>query len=957
MTAVAPLLPLLLALIAAPAAMLAATLRRSLVAPVGSAFTMLAFLATVFVWYGGGDSVDFAWAPAWDLRFAISLDGLAALYALLATGVGFLVLVYSSRYLPLHLEHEGRPESEKTRFYGFMLLFMGSMVGLAMAQDLILLFVFWDLTAIASYYLIGYDRHDADARASALMALLVTGVTAVFLLIAALLLHSTHATFSVPELARLVEPGALLDVAGLLICVAALAKSAQVPLHFWLPRAMAAPTPVSAYLHSAAMVAAGVLLIGRTYPVLQESQVLLDALLVVGLLSIAVGGILALTRDVLKQLLAYSTISQYGYVVFMYGLGGEYGVAGACVYVTAHALGKCALFLTAGTATEATGEDRLSAIGGLRKPLPLLAVTSGAAAASIAALPLTIGFFGDEVFFKASLEKGPVFAGFAVVGAALTLAYLWHFWSGLFLGRLRDGTSSIPTALIWPVAVLGLLVLSGGFYAEPFAVLAEEAGAASYGTSIELELSYHFDLRAENLMALGTFALGTLIVVSRSLWEKGALIASRLGDLAGPERLYELSMNSLNRLSDYAHRAEVRDLRSRVAAILLPAGLLVGAGILFTPTMDAYRVGELGAQDLPLLLALCAAVVASLATTFVRRHVTLALVLSGSGFTLALVYAFFGAPDVALVAVLVEAILTLLFLSTSKLIPYEVLHRQAELPSFTTVQKRRRTIFSSLVASGFALAVVWGTLSQPAAESTVAKEHIRLAEDAHAKDVVTAILADFRGLDTLGEITVVALALLGVATLLNRGRLTARLTARDTATMGSTEAAGVMTRTVAKLLFLPTLLVAAAILVKGYAQTGDGFSAGVVASLGVLLQYLAFGRHKAEKLPLVRFAGKIAFIGLFVTLLVVAAPVFLGDPVLTHYPRPGNDVVYIGTVEVITPVLFDVGVFLLVFGFVVGTVNLVAQRIADEEEYRGPDSADAEVVAGAKGRLAGKEDR
>ena len=178
------LLPLLLALIAAPAAMLAGTLQRSLVALVGSVFTMLAFLATVFVWHGGGGSVDFAWAPAWDLRFAVSLDGLAALYALLATGVGFLVLVYSSSYLSLHLEHEGRPESKKTRFYGFMLLFMGSMVGLAMAQDLILLFVFWDLTAIASYYLIGYDHHDADARASALMALLVTGVTAVFLLIA-----------------------------------------------------------------------------------------------------------------------------------------------------------------------------------------------------------------------------------------------------------------------------------------------------------------------------------------------------------------------------------------------------------------------------------------------------------------------------------------------------------------------------------------------------------------------------------------------------------------------------------------------------------------------------------------------------------------------------------------------------------------------------------------------------
>ncbi len=219
----------------------------------------------------------------------MTLDGLAALYALLATGIGFLVLVYSGRYLPLHLEHKGRPESEGTRFYGFMLLFMGAMVGLAMAQDLILVFVFWDLTAIASYYLIGYDRHDLDSRASALMALLVTGVTAVLLLIGALLLYATYGTYSVPELAGLTRPGSLLNVAGLLIAVAALAKSAQVPLHFWLPRAMAAPTPVSAYLHSAAMVAAGVLLLGRVYPLLQKSAFLLDVLLVVGLVSIAFG--------------------------------------------------------------------------------------------------------------------------------------------------------------------------------------------------------------------------------------------------------------------------------------------------------------------------------------------------------------------------------------------------------------------------------------------------------------------------------------------------------------------------------------------------------------------------------------------------------------------------------------------------------------------------------------------
>ena len=303
------MVPRILALLAAPATVAAGAIKPTYAAPVGTAFAGLTTAATLGAWLTGGGGLDVAWVQSWDLRFAVALDGLAALYALLATGIGFAVLLYSSSYLPLHLEHEGRPASDAVGFYFFVLLFMGAMVGLAMAQDLILLFVFWDLTAIASYYLIGYDAHKEESRASALMALLVTGVSAVLLLIGALLLYEAYGTFSIPELARRVEAGPLLACCGLLIAISGLAKSAQAPLHFWLPRAMAAPTPVSAYLHSAAMVAAGVLLIGRVYPLLQKSEALLDVFLVSGVASMAVGGVLALTRDVLKQLLAYSTIA------------------------------------------------------------------------------------------------------------------------------------------------------------------------------------------------------------------------------------------------------------------------------------------------------------------------------------------------------------------------------------------------------------------------------------------------------------------------------------------------------------------------------------------------------------------------------------------------------------------------------------------------------------------------
>ena len=916
------MLPLALALVAAPVALLAGVLRPGLSAPVGAVIALLAFGSTLWGWISGGGAVDVAWVPSWEVRFEVALDGLAALYALLATGIGFAVLVYSSRYLPLHLEHQERSASDGNTFYFFVLLFMGSMVGLAMAQDLVLLFVFWDLTAVASYYLIGFDRQDPESRASALMALLVTGVTAVLLLIGALLLYAAHETFSVPELAERVRPGPLLAVSGLLIAVSGLAKSAQVPLHFWLPRAMAAPTPVSAYLHSAAMVAAGVLLIGRVYPLLQKSEFLLDFLLVIGLLSMAVGGVLALTRDVLKQLLAYSTIAQYGLVVTMYGLGGPYGAGGAAFYVIAHAIAKSALFLTAGAVTEATGKDRLSRLGGLGRPMPVLAASSGLAAAALVSLPLTVGFFADEFFFSSALERGPLFVVLAVVATAMTLAYTWRFWAGLFLGERRTEPRPVPRLLVAPVVVLGTLGLLGGFFTRPFEALAEAAGLASFGAATPLDASYHAEILPEYLMALGTYSLGAVLIVLRPLWSPAALWVSRLGKVFGPERLYRLGVHGLNALSDAVHRLEVRNLRARIAFVLVPTAVLVGAGVLATPTDGAYRVGEFRSEDAPLMLAMLAVAVASVTTTLVRRHATLALVLSGSGFVLAVVYAFHGAPNVVLVAVLVETMLTLLLVATFRLIPYRVLHRQAGLPPVSLPRK----VFVSVAAGAFAFVVAWGALSQPPAGRSVAEEHVRLTPDAHAKNVVTATLADFRGLDTLGEITVVALALLGVGTLIGSSP------AREAVGVTQPAARGV-TRAIARFLYLPTFVVAAAVLVKGFVQAGDGFSAGMIAALGVVLRFMAFGRENAKNLPAVRHALAVSFTGLLVALGVAAAPLFLGEPVLTHFPlaKLGTEPVHLGTIEVMTAVLFDLGVFLLVFGFAVGTVTSFARAISQRE--------------------------
>lgn len=722
-------------------------------------------VALIALWGADAGGLDVPWAPSLDLRLAFELDAMGLLYGLLATGVGIAVFVYASGYMEPRLA----TSAESLRFYGWLALFMVSMVGLATAQDLILLFIFWDVTAVSSYFLIAHDRHQANARVAALMAMLVTGVTAVLLLIGSLILYAEYGTFSLPELAELVEPGATLTVVGCLIAVAALAKSAQVPFQFWLPRAMVAPTPVSAYLHSAAMVAAGVLLIGRTYPLLEESRLVLDGLLVVGSASILVGGLLALVRDDFKELLAYSTISQYGYVVVMYGLGGGKAAAAAAFYVVSHAMAKSALFMTAGAVTDATGgAKRLSEVGDLLRSLPVLAVASGASVASIVALPLSLGFFADELFFAAALERGTLAAVLSVAAAGLTFAYLGRFWAGIFLGRSRGrSVRSIPALMIAPIAVLGALGLAGGVFPGPVGDLAADAGAVSVLGPAEAPVAYHLDLRDQNLMALASWTIGALLLLVPALARYPAIALSRLGERFGGERAYRGGLALLNRTSDRIHDFEVRDLRTRISAILLPAGVLVLVGLLATPSTD-YVVGSIDGET-GLIVVLAITSLAAVGATVPRHHLTLALALATVGFSMASVYAFIGGPDVALVAVVVETMFTLLFLGVYSLLPPGVLKREAQLP--TGRRRHRRDVVVGLVSGLTAFIVVWATLSRPTPIESVAGDYIELAPAAHGKDIVTVILADFRALDTLGEITVIAIAFAGVVSLLRRGRV------------------------------------------------------------------------------------------------------------------------------------------------------------------------------------------
>ena len=474
---------------------------------------------------------------------------------------------------------------------------------------------------------------------------------------------------------------------------------------------------------------------------------------------------LALAQDELKQILAYSTISQYGYVVVLYGIGGPDGAVAAALYVIAHALAKSALFMTAGAVTEVTGESRLSRLGGLAPDLPLLAVVSGVAAASLAALPLTMGFFKDELFFAATSGKGPVVAALAVVAAALTFAYLARFWLGLFIGRHRSPASRIPPLLVAPITVLAAISIAGGTFVDPFARLAESAATVTHGGPVEVALAYHLDLRVENIMAVAAWALGIVLLLGARVREPVALALARAGDRFGPRRLYTAALFGLERISDGAHRAEVRDLRTSLAAVLVPTGLLAAVGFAVTPTDGAYVVGPVTLTDLPIVALLALAVIAALTAARDPGRLRPVLALSVLGFSLAGVYAVMGAPDVALVAVVIETILTIVFVAVFSRLPGTVVGRPARA---APAPHRVRNATAGVVAGVSAFAVIWSALSRPPLGSSDAAEQIRLAPYAHGADVVTVILADFRGLDTMVEITVLAVAIIGVASLLRR---------------------------------------------------------------------------------------------------------------------------------------------------------------------------------------------
>jgi multicomponent Na+:H+ antiporter subunit A len=697
------------------------------------------------------------WVAGLGIRLAFRLDGLSLLFALLVTGIGALVIVYGGGYL------KGDPRL--ARFYSATFFFMAAMLGLVLADDAIALFVFWELTSVSSYLLIGFDHEQEKARKSALQALFVTGAGGLALLAGLLLLGKVAGTLQLSALgaqAATIQGDALYLPALLLVLFGAFSKSAQFPFHFWLPGAMAAPSPVSAYLHSATMVKAGIYLLARLNPALGGTDAWHYLVILAGTTTLVIGAVLAYGQTDLKRLLAFTTVSALGTLTLLVGISTELSARAAMVFLLVHSLYKAALFLGVGAIDHETGTRDVRLLGGLARLMPVTAFAVIASALSMAGLPPFFGFLAKELFYEAKYEAPRVgdllvvasFVGSAMVAAAAGLV-AWRPFFSRDRGMPRRAHEAPPALWLGPV-LLAALSLALGLLPELLAVpLVQPAASAMQGEHTEVVLRQWAGMSPAFAQSLLMLALGGVLY---AVHDRALLRLEPLKRLVawGPDQVYQAVMAALVALA----KAQTRLLQNGVLGwyLLVTIGTTVGLGGYALAT----RVGTVPVTFEPVrpVEALVALAMAAGAVAVVRARSLLVAVaaLGVVGYGVAVVFLLFRGPDLALTQFAIETLSVLLFvLVLRRLPPLRALSRRAE---------RVRDGVVAAAGGAFMTALVLAATAAP--HPTPLRDYFASASLALAngRNVVNVILVDFRGFDTLGEITVLAAAAIGVVALL-----------------------------------------------------------------------------------------------------------------------------------------------------------------------------------------------
>ena len=853
---------------------------------------------------------SWAWLPQIGLDFSLRLDGLAWMFAGLVLGIGALVVLYAHYYLS--------PRDSARRFYSYLLLFMGAMLGMVLSGNLLLLMVFWELTSISSFLLIGFWSHRKDAREGARMALIVTGGGGLALLAGVLLIGRIVGSFDLDVVlasGAQIRASALYPWALLLVLAGIFTKSAQFPFQFWLPHAMAAPTPVSAYLHSATMVKAGVFLLARLHPALAGTELFFYVVSGIGAITLLIGAWNAIFQHDLKGLLAYSTISHLGLITLLFGLSTPMAVVAGVFHILNHATFKASLFMAAGIIDHETGTRDMRRLGGLRRLMPITSTLAIIASLAMAGIPLLNGFLSKEMLFAEALATGgpqwmrTAMSSAALLAGILGVAYSLRFVHDTFFGKGPQDLDVVPHEpprwMKVPVEILVVICLAVGI--APALTIAPVLAAAAYSIlgpalpDYSLSVWHGFNLP----LAMSAVGVAGGIALYVGLRRFTDLYAARNRPLGK-----QLFQRNLDVLFGVAHRFTAGlangSLQRMLLALVLVAVIVAAAPYIANPALPAWPAP----QPMPLLgwtlwLVMLACAFAGL--FLFQQRLLAVIVMGGTGLMVSLTFVFLSAPDLALTQLMVETVTLALMLLAMNYLP-------AQSPPERSRWRKRRDALIAIAAGGGLAALAYTMMTLP--PNTMAGEMLlRSLPEAYGHNVVNVILVDFRGFDTFGEITVFGIAALVVHALLRRSRMAPEQI------MPGPPIKLPVPADLAQIMFPLTLTVSIFLFLRGHNAPGGGFIAGLVLAVPLLIQYVIQGTVSVESrfgFDYIRCIG----LGLLVALLSGAASMLFGVPFLTS-GHADLDLPLIGQVPLASAMGFDTGVYLVVFGGVMLILSMM----------------------------------
>ena len=891
-----------------------------------------------------------AWLPSLGIDVVVRLDGFAWMFATLVSGMGLLVIVYARYYLS--------PDDPAARFYSLLLGFMGAMLGVVVSGNLVQLVVFWELTSVFSFLLIGYWTHRKDARRGARMAFTVTASGGLALLAGVLLLGHIVGSFELDTVLRSgerVRAHALYPLALGLVLLGALTKSAQFPFHFWLPHAMAAPTPVSAYLHSATMVKAGVFLMARLWPVLSGTDMWFWIVGGAGLATLLLGSYVAMFQNDLKGLLAYSTISHLGLITLLLGLNSPLAAVAAVFHMMNHATFKASLFMSVGIIDHETGTRDMRRLDGLYGNMPITGTLAIVACAAMAGVPLLNGFLSKEMFFAETVFVSAHPAVEFGLPAAATLAgvfavvYSLRFGHDVFFGGPPVDCPRQPHEPVhWmrvPVELLVLACVVVGMLPawSVGSLLATAAQPVVGGTLPAYSLAVWHGFNTPLLMS-GVATAGGLLVYLRyagRFKQRGGRGAPLLSGLDG-KRLFE---NLLARASNAARRLTrllgTRRLQPQLFAMLLIAGLAGLGSALIVPLTWGDRARVPATPEFVLLWLIAGACAIGAANQAKFHRLAALTMLSVVGLALCITFAWFSAPDLALTQLAVEVVTTVLFLLGLRWMPKRREGDDPRTAARAWWRRRRDGVLAVLIGSGLA-ALSYALLTRQAPLSISPFFIANALPEGGGTNVVNVMLVDFRAFDTLGEITVLGIVGLTVYALLRRFRPAREAVERTEQQRVHRDAAGAdlvdrdgdgddhlppyleVPAVLVRLLLPVAGLLALHLFLRGHNEPGGGFVAGLVVAIAFIAQYMVSGTRWVES-RLRLLPPRWIAVGLLVALATGLGSLVLGHPFMTthtaHVTWP-----LVGEVHLPTAAIFDLGVFTVV----VGSTLLILTAIAHQ---------------------------